>query len=69
MRERMQQIITAVNQGCVLLHGGKKLWGGRSNIKPKRGRAAHAALVRRVVRALCPQRESELETEYAMGSV
>ena len=68
MRDRMQMVSGGINRSTVIVKGGGKMWSGFSKPKPERDRGAHAALVRRCVRALDPAREGELEAEYGSGS-
>ena len=68
MRERMQQIVGKISRTTTIVKGGSKLWCGFSKSKADRDRGSHAALIRRTVRAIAPDREPDLETEYGSGS-
>ena len=64
----MQRIVEKVANSTTILKGGSKMWCGFSKPKAERDRGSHAALVRRAVRSLNPDRKGELEAEYGSGS-
>ena len=68
MRGRMQQVLDGVMSAGITLSSGKKLWCSHSRPREERLRGDHAALVRRTVRALRPEKEAELDIEYSSGS-
>ena len=57
MRDRMQKVISALNQKNHQLKGGRRLRAEFSKAKPERDRGTHRALVRRMVRALASEKE------------
>ena len=68
MRDRMARVVSGVASGAIMLAGGGKMWSGFSKPRAERLRGSHAALIRRVVRALGSDKEPELEAEYSTGS-
>ena len=69
MRDRMAQIVGAVNRKQVVVTNGGRMWAGFSKPRAERARGSHAAYVRRVIRALNPEKEADLEPEYSTGSM
>ena len=69
MRARMNDVIQAVNRAKVVIQGGKRMWAAFSKRKEDREMGCHAALIRRVTRAIAPEQEDQLEPEYNTGSV
>ena len=68
MRDRMQRIISTLGNAGVQLRQAGKLWASFSRPKAERDRGSHAAMIRRVVRSLRPEKEELLEAEYSTGS-
>ncbi|CAE7349524.1 unnamed protein product [Symbiodinium sp. CCMP2592] len=67
-RSRMLRIMQVVNAGQVQIEGAvKPLWASFSKSPEERGRAAVAAVVRKIVLKFAPQRIQDLDVEYTSG--
>ncbi|CAE7577241.1 unnamed protein product [Symbiodinium sp. CCMP2592] len=67
-RARMLQVLQGVNAAQVSIEGAvKPLWCSFSKSPEERGRAALAAVVRKVVLRFAPERAADLDLEYGTG--
>ncbi|CAE7229646.1 Pol, partial [Symbiodinium necroappetens] len=67
-RQRMLRVIQVINASQVKLEGAvRPLWASFSKSPEERGRAALAAVVRKAVLRMAPQRMPDLDVEYPSG--
>ena len=68
LRQRMIRVIQVINTSQVQLEGAARpLWASFSKSPEERGRAALAAVVRKAVLRMAPDRMSDLDVEYPNG--
>ena len=67
-RQRMLHVIQTVNAAKLEMEGGSRpLWASFSKSPEERGRAALAAVVRKIILQHAPHRIADLDTEYPTG--